>query len=281
MLQTYIYEKYYKHIPSNALCVPTDIAECFAHEWNREKNPDDKKNPNYIVHDKGSVRMDEKVQKFLINQAIGISIANQEYKPKSGFIKRGKEHYVPETRIKNKVHSNQTRPHTCSHVLKFFTASGKTIPGDIGLTNTMSTTIVINNINDIYARTIESYGTYHPIKGGFGYDAQPQLHVGLIATPQLKPTDSNKSYLNSSCYWKVECSMLFCQRVSVSWPLEKTFTANWDRAYTDGQTLYVSGKIESSAIKEESDEENEFLVVKKKKTIEYKIILHKIKILYN
>lgn len=34
---TEMYEKYYKHIPSHALCVPTPASEYFVHEWNREK----------------------------------------------------------------------------------------------------------------------------------------------------------------------------------------------------------------------------------------------------
>lgn len=38
-----MYEKYYKHIPSNALCIPQSIDEYFVHECNREKSPDEKK----------------------------------------------------------------------------------------------------------------------------------------------------------------------------------------------------------------------------------------------
>ena len=45
-----IYEKYYKHVNSNALCVPQAIDQYFIHEWNREINPDDKKFPQYKVH---------------------------------------------------------------------------------------------------------------------------------------------------------------------------------------------------------------------------------------
>lgn len=269
-----IYEKYYKHIPSNALCVPAPVSEYFVHEWNREKNPDEGKYPDYIVHNKGSVRIDEKVHKFLINQAIGQPIANYEYIPKSGYIKKGKEHFVPQTRNAYKVHSNIAR--LASTVLQLFKVGNKSVPGDIGLGKTPTIPIVINNINDIYARKIESYGTYHPLRGGFGYDAQPQLHVGILATPQLKPTDSSVSYLNSACYWKVECSIdikcnissVFAKGSSVSWPLEVEFTANYDRAYTDGQTLFgvtddTNGKV--SLNEEESDEEYEYIINKTRK----------------
>lgn len=271
-----MYEKYYKHIPSNALCVPQPIEQYFIHEWNREKNPDEKIYPDYIIHNKGSVRMDEKVHQFLINQAVGIPIANYEYKPKSGFIKRGKEHFVPHTRQKYKVHSTMTRPH--SHVLQFFKAANQPISGDIGLGKNSTTPIVINNINDVYARTIESYGTYHPLRGGFGYDTQPQLHVGIVATPQLKPSNSSVTYLNSACYWKVECSITikcnissaFGKGTSVSWPLEASFCANYDRAYTDGQTLFGvtdddNGKISSKNNVEDEESEEEYEVVKKTK----------------
>ena len=100
-----------------------------------KQNPDTAKYPDYLIHDNGCVRMDEKVHQFLINQSIGQPIAKYQYEPKSGFIKRGKQHFVPYTRNKFKVHSTITRPH--SHPLQFFKDSkNKAISGDIGLSKT-------------------------------------------------------------------------------------------------------------------------------------------------
>ena len=48
------------NIKSYALCVPQTIEEYFVHEWNRESNSDSNKYPDYLIHNKGCVRMDEK-----------------------------------------------------------------------------------------------------------------------------------------------------------------------------------------------------------------------------
>lgn len=65
-----MHEKYYKHVKSNALCVSQTIEEYFVHEWNKESNPDSTKYPDYLIHNKGCVRMNEKVHQFLINQQL-------------------------------------------------------------------------------------------------------------------------------------------------------------------------------------------------------------------
>lgn len=272
-------DKYYNHISSNALCVPQNITEYYVHEWNRSSNPDTTKYTDYLVHNKGCVRMDEKVHQFLINQAVGQPIANYEYVTKSGIIKKGKEHYVPYTRKAYKIHSNKVRPYSAA--LQFFKANNKIVPGDIGIDKTMTAPAVINNIDENYCRTIESYGTYHPNRGGFGYDAQPQLHVGIIATPQLKPSENNITYLNSACYWKIECSIeisfnissCFGKGSSVSWPLEVELLTNWDRGYTTGETLFgmtddKNGRLTNKLTDiEDEDDDDDYELIKRTKRI--------------
>lgn len=252
-----MYKKYYEHIPSNTLCSPTEITEYYVHEWNRSSNPDssDASLNDYIKHSAGACRMDEKVQQFLVNGAIGQTIASYEYTPRNGLIRTGKEHYVPWNRKDNTVESEKPRGRSIS--LQFFRDSAKKIvPGDLGLGGVDHEKTVINEPDEAYARQIENYGAYNVRDGCHGYAVQPQLHVGLVATPQLNPGTSATSFLNSCCYWHIECGIAisfnvnsaFSKNAAISWPLEVEFYPNNKPKYTDGQCLFGNTDTESGNV---------------------------------
>lgn len=273
-------KRYYEHIGSNALCVPQVIDQYYVHEWNRNANPDINNLPAYQVHDYGVARMDEKVHQFLINQAIGQEIIHYKYKPKNGLIKSAKDHFVPWNRRSNAVETIITRPR--SMALQFFNdENNKPIIGDVGLGIDKSAYTMINQLPEKYYRNIDNYGAFHPGKGATGFNAQPQLHVGIIATPQLNPATSSVSYLNSACYWKIECKCkigfnldsAFSINNVISWPLEVNFIQNKTPKYTDGQCLFgntdtgsgnVAKHIEDEELDVDFDSDSEYIIIDKK-----------------
>lgn len=84
--------KYYDHSTSNSMLIPRSIFEYYTHEWNRSANPDAKLK-DYIVHDAGTARMDEKVYSFLINNMIGTDVINYSYEPKAAYINSQKKSF--------------------------------------------------------------------------------------------------------------------------------------------------------------------------------------------
>lgn len=245
-------KRWYIHVDSNAMCYPVPITEYYVHEWNRNANPQEAALPEYQVHNAGVPRMDEKVDQFLINHAIGQPIYHYMYKPRYGHIKASKSHYVPWNRRGFKVETNTMEAKNMK--LQFFENSDKTPSlGRVGLEEQKRAFQIINRISDSYERQIENYGMYSINGGASSFIAQPQLHVGIVATPQLKPTNPTISYLNSSAYWKVEVEMdvkvgfhsAFTYGEQISWPREVHFFENAGHMYTDGNTLF--GQTDSGA----------------------------------
>lgn len=140
---------------------------------------------------------------------------------------------------------------------QFFNQGGKPFIGDVGLGADKNSYVLIDQITENYYRKIENYGAFHPAKGATSFKAQPQVHVGLVATPQLNPATSNVSYLNSACYWKIECeckivfnvNSAFSKNNAISWPLEVTFVENAEQNYTDGQCLFGNTDTKSGNVK--------------------------------
>lgn len=263
---TEIADRYYKHVQSNSLCVPQHIDEYFVHEWNRSAHPNINNNDlvDYQIHNSGVVRMDEKIHQFLINSSIGQPIVEYSYEPRHGIIRSTKEHFIPWNRRSNRVETSFARP--TSNLLQFFHDSeNKPVIGDVGIGSQTSTFTLINQVSENYYRQLEHYGAFHPARGGNSYKAQPQLHVGLLATPQLNPAVADVKYLNSVCYWRVESSIViefnlnsaFSNGSPISWPLEVSFMDNQIPGYTDGQTLFGNSDSRNGNINLQSEVDEE------------------------
>lgn len=240
-----IVKRYYDSVRSNVMLNPTAMNEYYTHEWNRSGNPDDSKYPEYMIHDKGVVRADNLVHQFLINNSIGQEIAHYEYEPKLSFIRAQKEHFVPYDRRGNKFETPQSRMQSIA--LQFFKNNNKPALGHVGLSAERGAQDILNNqVAENYQRQLENYGAFHPTRGSESATAQPQLHVGLLPTPQLIPNSAEPTWLNSSAYWKVECGIkitydfgsCFTHGVPISWPEDVHFVPNAMSTYTDGQTLF-------------------------------------------
>ena len=103
----------------------------------------------------------------------------------------------------------------------------------------------INDITTSYYQQLENYGVHHPLSGSLATTPQPQVHVGLIATPQLNPSSEATTFLNSAVYWFVECSLevsfnhtsRFTKGNAAAYPSKVLFYPNKKKKYTSGATL--------------------------------------------
>ena len=99
----------------------------------------------------------------------------------------------------------------------------------------------INDITTLYYQQLENYDVHHPLSGPLATTPQPQVHVGLIATPQLNPSSESTTFLNSAVYWFEEVSFNHTSRFTkgnaAAYSSEVLFYSNKDKKYTSGATL--------------------------------------------
>ena len=103
----------------------------------------------------------------------------------------------------------------------------------------------INDITTSYYQQLENYGVYHPFSEPLATTPQPQVHVGLIATPQLNPSSEATTFLNFAVYWFVECSLevnfndtsRLTKGNAAAYPSKVLFYPNKEKKYTSGATL--------------------------------------------
>lgn len=244
-----------KYQDSHTLCVPRSISEYFGHVQNKAAAPaDTTKYPNYIVHPVGQPHFDKKLKKFLINSAITQSVVNYEYTPKCGLITKNKEHFLTWQLMNKNYFSEHYRSR--AHAIAQYQKTDHLINGDIGLGREKIVDNIINSLENRYIRQIENYGAFNTHSGSSTYAAQPQLHVGIQAVPQLNVANEDTNFLNTCCYWQIDCgaviefniSSAYYQENLVSWPKEIMFIQNKDNKYTQGQCIFGNTIEESGTI---------------------------------
>lgn len=239
-------KKYYEDVASHAMCVPRSISEYFCHRINYSTIPMDKdRQPvkNYIVNTSGLPQADQKIEQFLINNNLNVPIVEYSYKPRAGLITRLKEHYIPHSYMGKAIQTPLQRP--VKHKLLIFEGKDNPISGDVGLGSKWAEPQLVNTLDSTYIRQIENYNSFNLQNGGNTSIAQPQVHVGIQATPQLNPASEASDFLNSCVYWKVDCGIVMSYNTNsaftkqnVSWPREVTFIENCPYKYTNGSTVF-------------------------------------------
>lgn len=226
--------------------MPAAIKEYWVYKQNKGSAPPGR-GGKYMTHTMGNPRVDEKIKTFLINQAIGTPIAHYTYTPKNGYINPGKRHQVPYHLADAKVHVGSGRPQRA--ILNWWKNSNNdTLPGITGFDETPNYMKMVNSQDHEYMSLLDHYDGWTMGDGSASTHVQPQLHVGLLATPQLNPANADRTYLNSACYWKVECSITIQFNLSsayaegdyiYSWPREARFMKDGTtKQYTDGVQLF-------------------------------------------
>lgn len=160
-----------------------------------------------IFRDFGANMLVQDVDRFLINSVIGEEIVNYHYSPQNAFITG---------RFPVKLTSDVKLPGSFRYPAKSITMNANPdntnkFQLDTTLPSKFSNLETSNLSSAIYERNIES-GTSCSITGKYSINStQPQVHLGVLAVPQINPDTSNTTFQNSALYYSVEASIVIEQ----------------------------------------------------------------------
>lgn len=160
-----------------------------------------------FTHNNGPPKIDEYVDRYLVNTCIGEPIINYSYKPKNGII--------TDTYSADYI-NRQNWFRTCSKGEQVTSVPWRT-QQNVLVEGVVTQQEQNNDPNDIedwqtsYAanlyQTLEHYSTYTWQKGHVHGNVQPQVHVGLSAVPAINPGTEGVNFQNCSIYWAVETEL--------------------------------------------------------------------------
>lgn len=164
----------------------------------------------------GGPKLDQYVERWLVNSCIGQPVVSYEYKCKNGVLM---DHY--DTMYINDIGG------AGQDTGKFLTSSSGTAVdpsvllepaaggGTVGVQGKSVQTTTVNVANKFSNRFIasryqalehiEEYRWHEGLVHGI---VQPQVHVGLTAVPAINPATDNVDFQNASIYWAVDCELI-------------------------------------------------------------------------
>lgn len=209
----------------------------------------DKNSPGTLYKDSGLMRIDQWWKTAMVNNVLGEILINYEYKPKNGLLTT--KNKVPLTNYAGNVRglpaaqniiqlSHWRLPHTLTYIRgdgTSVTASDPTYLSQ-GVGN-MAYAFADSPPNLTWMQSIERGPVISLTEGTTGsYVQQPQIHLGLLATPALKPGNAKEDFLNSSLYFYVDVEIeigfknnFFHTRDLTDWPNEATFIQAIPKGY--------------------------------------------------
>lgn len=166
--------------------------------------------------DYGQLNFSDYVDQFLVNSAVGQVVKEYSYDVKNGLLTFPKHHVTNN----NGYRGNELdvmagfgligkpckqRDENSIYVTLLGPGKEKCISED---TNKIESSDVLsdNYLENNFARTLEKPVVYNPRNptDNSSRFAQPQLHVGILAIPQLSPTTNDENFQLSTVYWEVE-----------------------------------------------------------------------------
>lgn len=151
-------------------------------------------------------RLDKVLKTGLANKCMQEAIVNYSYQPANGYIKPTKKVVLPMYNKKDgfadDVNYKQVLyKHQIPHTLKLTaTADAR---GTVKASQNLDATSYdyVNRTSYNYYQSVEGYTYVHVHSGEHSsFRNQPQVHVGLLATPALNPATELSNFLNSSVY---------------------------------------------------------------------------------
>ncbi|XP_058788906.1 uncharacterized protein LOC131662920 isoform X1 [Phymastichus coffea] len=225
--------------------------------------------PNDTYSITGWYRVDKKLQTVMVNHVIGKPIVNYSYSPRSGYVKPSKRalcinmtnangfpttfNYIPYNHTMPTFMNVTKDKDSGAHILNSAASS---------FTKKLST-----RVDGDYGQSLETYVNVHAQTGSVStFIPQPQVHLGLLATPSLKPDKENSEFLNSSVYTLSENEIIlefnmdsFCNDATYHWPEEVRFFMDrkhdWvgEGYQTFGMQATLEGQYSSSGTFEVQD----------------------------
>lgn len=160
----------------------------------------------------GNFRLDTVVETSLLTSRVGQNVLQYSYEPKAGYIKGFKTPIINDQQLgsanmcmPNRIPMKATfQPASTDaqnvKTLSHFNLAGSSIP-PYRIWPSAST-----NFN--YSQTIEHASVFNPMSGEHvPVRAQPQLHIGMAAVPQLDPATELTTFMNACVYYSVTCQI--------------------------------------------------------------------------
>nr|QTE03814.1 MAG: VP4 [Periparus ater ambidensovirus] len=209
-------------------------------------------------------RIDKVFTTHIINHKLGQPIVNYEYTPNNGYCKPSKRNFLIDYNTTDGFPADVTNTSfpwkkVLPSLVKMYPIEKKM--GRIGVNKKteLASNNFVNKISTNYYQSVEGM-PFVDIRGSTvgSYTPQPQVHLGLLATPALNPATETKNFLNSSLYTvtKTECIVSFdLDSMCVSgqpycWPKDTKFFTDQDATfygygYTNfGTHATTSGRLE-------------------------------------
>nr|QVW56814.1 MAG: VP4 [Dendrocopos leucotos parvoviridae sp.] len=213
----------------------------------------------------GLYRMDHVLKTAMVNKVLGTPLINYSYRPRTGMIKPGKlpmtmNYSDPDGKFPAGVSSTVIPyAHNVPHFAEITTEKGNVrMNGALASIDRNYATRVEGN----YQQQLEQYIHIDPQTGtaSSNFSVQPQVHIGLLATPALNPATETAQYLNSCLYYLIETSIQIKHNVSSmctfgvprSWPQEHRFYMDTAHKYNGygyqnfGLTATLDGNVEAT-----------------------------------
>lgn len=210
-------DKYY-HDPCQAavLGYPVQIDEYATYIYNNTQLAETTylKVKDYVPHKGGNPRFDKLINRFMFNAHVGKPICNYKYAPGNGGIKSKRGVNINYAQAQQNIH---TEKHFGSFKYKFAPwkiTEKKNNENVITGYGDMACTYENSNVSNVqipvsygYDRQLEMGAYIHNVGSGKYMPAQPQLHIGLMPTPNLDPTKSQHSFQISSAYFEIKSTI--------------------------------------------------------------------------
>lgn len=213
----------------------------------------------------GQYRVDKVWTTAMCNSVLGAPLLDYSYTPKNGVIKPGKRAIAINYSETNGFPSDVTNAqYTNIHAPGVFSVTQTKEQGKVGQLNLSAAAGPINvpfhnRLATDYHQSIDNYVELSLNRGNNGsFINQPQVHIGLIATPALNPATETTNYLNSSVYVLCENaihiefnmdSMCADAEEMYSWPEDVRWYMSVKHAYTGyghqtlGRTATISPRV--------------------------------------
>lgn len=250
-----ILEKYYTGLASCAMGVPRS---CYGY-WGYYQNPNvqfDERSVNKVPFDYGQLNLNQFTDQFLINSAVGKTIKKYSYNIKHGLLNFPKTHVTSNAYKASSLSimgglslcqkESVQRDKNSIYASILLAAKEKTVENDTSALETGN--VLTDNFHKCsYTRSLERPVVYNPRNPSDNSCriAQPQLHVGILAIPQLSPSTESENFQISTVYWEIEYELDVILDFNSTYtsgnlalaPNNVMFYNNIGQGYTSGHTF--------------------------------------------
>lgn len=225
------------------------------HNWYASMliNSDDSKDDTFGSYAQyGMFRTDEVLSTCMVNEVLGQPIIQYEYEPKNGMLTRSKACIAGNLKDAKMLSSYTMQLRSrMPEMTDLIPVSRKAGIVNLAPVTTPHKVQFTNRIGSSYFQSIEGPPSFDPHTGISGtWEIQPQVHIGLLATPALNPAVDTAQFLNSCLYvvCDTECHVSFDHNTCYAdgTPVDRIgetrFYPNYPRGYA-GDGHHVLGLV--------------------------------------